>query len=164
VTGALQVANSYEHDEYGYGQRGEIAEERTAQNEKRMRKLDLARTLVPPPAYFGARPEDAEIAVVLFGSTKGPALEAIRWLAEDGIPVAVMQIVTVWPFPAKEVSAFLGAAERTAVVEGNYTGQLQGLIREHCLMDVQTTLHRYDGRPFSPEGVYEFVKAVIGDA
>jgi 2-oxoglutarate ferredoxin oxidoreductase subunit alpha len=164
VKGATHVGNSYEHDEYGYGSAGERADARTAQNEKRMRKLELARSLVPPPATFGAGPADADVAVLLFGTTKGPVLEATRWLEPDGVTVAVMQVVTLWPFPADDVSAFLDAAKRTIIIEGNYTGQLQGLVREQCLRDVDDTLHRYDGRPFSPERVYAKLKEVADNA
>lgn len=164
VKGATQLVNSYEHDEYGWGQNGEIAAKRTAQNEKRMRKLELARTLVPPPAVFGADVAEADVAVLFFGTAKGPVLEAMRWLEPDGVKVAAMQVVTVWPFPAEEVRRFLGAAKRTVIVEGNYTGQLQGLVREQCLLDVDDTLHRYDGRPFSPEMVYTKLTEVAHDA
>jgi len=164
VTGAIQLGNSYEHDEYGYGSAGEPVDMRAAQNEKRMAKLELARTLVPPPATFGAAPEDADVAVLFFGTTKGPVLEAMRWIEPDGVKVAAMQVVTLWPFPAEDVSAFLGAARRTVIIEGNYTGQLQGLVREQCLRDVDETLHRYDGRPFSPEMVYAKLKEVAENA
>ncbi len=164
VTGAIQLGNSYEHDEYGYGSAGEPADMRAAQNEKRMRKLELARTLVPPPATFGAPVAEADVAVLCFGTTKGPVLEAMRWLEPDGVNVAVMQVVTVWPFPADEVSAFLGAAKKSVIIEGNYTGQLQGLVREQCLRDVDDTLHRYDGRPFSPEMIYAKLKEVAENA
>ncbi|MHB1450256.1 MAG: 2-oxoacid:acceptor oxidoreductase subunit alpha [Coriobacteriia bacterium] len=164
VIGAIQLGNSYEHDEYGYGSAGEPADMRAAQNEKRMRKLELARTLVPPPATFGVDVAEADVAVLCFGTTKGPVLEAMRWLEPDGVKVAVMQVVTVWPFPADEVSAFLGAAKRSVIIEGNYTGQLQGLVREQCLRDVDETLHRYDGRPFSPEMVYAKLKEVAENA
>ncbi|MDI6900313.1 MAG: 2-oxoacid:acceptor oxidoreductase subunit alpha [Anaerosomatales bacterium] len=161
VTGAQQVVNSYEHDEYGYGQRGEIAAERVAQNEKRMRKLDLARTLVPGPVRFGAEPAEADVAVLCWGSTVGPLREAVAQLAEEGVGVAAMQVVTVWPFPAEEVCGFMGAASRTMVVEGNLTGQLERLIREHCLRAPDRSLHRYDGRPFSPERIVAGIKEVL---
>ena len=164
VTGAIQLGNSYEHDEYGFGSAGEPADMRAAQNEKRMAKLEIARTLVPPPATFGVPPAEADVAVLFFGTTKGPVLEAMRWLEPDGVKVAAMQVVTLWPFPAEEVSAFLGAAKRTLIVEGNFTGQLQGLVREQCLRDVDETLHRYDGRPFSPEMVYAKLKEVAANA
>jgi 2-oxoglutarate ferredoxin oxidoreductase subunit alpha len=164
VTNATQVVNSYEHDEYGYGSAGESAEARVAQNEKRMRKLELARKLVPPPASFGAPPGDSDIAIVCFGSTKGPVLEAARWLERDGRSVAVCQVVTVWPFPAEEVASFLGEARRAVVIEGNYTGQLHGLIREQCLIDVERTMRRFDGRPFAPEDIYAYAEEVLADA
>jgi 2-oxoglutarate ferredoxin oxidoreductase subunit alpha len=164
VKGATQLGNSYEHDEYGYGSAGEPAEIRVAQNEKRMRKLELARNLVPRPAVFGADVAEADVAVLFFGTTKGPVLEAMRWLEPDGVKVAAMQVVTLWPFPAEDVSVFLGAAKRSIIIEGNYTGQLQGLVREQCLRDVDETLHRYDGRPFAPEQVYAKLKEVAENA
>lgn len=164
VTGATQLANSYEHDEYGWGYAGEMPTVRTAQNEKRMRKLELARSLVPPPALFGATPEESDVALLVFGTTKGPALEALRWLEEDGLRVALMQVVTLWPFPTEEVSAFLDASKRSIVVEGNFTGQLQSLVKEWCVRDVDHTLHRYDGRPFSPEQIYAKLKEVAEGA
>lgn len=164
VKGATQLANSYEHDEYGYGQRGEIAEIRAAQQEKRMRKLELARTLVPAPAFFGHDASAADVAVIFFGSAKGPVLEAMRWIEPDGVKVAAMQLLTLWPFPVDEVASFLGAARRTLVVEGNFTGQLEGLVREQCLMGVDEALRRYDGRPFSPEIVYTKLKEVVASA
>ncbi|MDI6844247.1 MAG: 2-oxoacid:acceptor oxidoreductase subunit alpha [Anaerosomatales bacterium] len=161
VRGATQLANSYEHDERGFGAPGEDAAVRAAQNEKRMRKLELARTLVPPPARFGAPPEQADLGIVLFGTTKGPAREAARMLEREGVRVAILQVVTVWPFPAEEVAAFMDAAPKTAVVEGNYAGQLESLVREHALRVPDARLHRYDGRPFSPEQIVRFVKEVL---
>jgi 2-oxoglutarate ferredoxin oxidoreductase subunit alpha len=164
VTGAMQVVNSYEHDERGYGAQGEEPENRVAQQEKRMRKLELARKLVPPPATFGAPPGEAEVSILCFGSTKGPVLEAADWLAAGGVPIAVMQVVTLWPFPGDEVSKFLDASERTMVVEGNLTGQLEGLVRQECLHTVDWRINRYDGRPFSPEQIFETVQEVICSA
>jgi 2-oxoglutarate ferredoxin oxidoreductase subunit alpha len=160
VTGAEQIVNSYDHDEHGYA--NEEAGMRDAQNEKRMRKMETASGIVPPPQYFG--PDDAELSIVLFGSTKMPAREAMRMLAEDGIAINIMQVVTVWPFPAEQVAEFLAKAKRTAVIEGNATGQLESLIREQCMAEVDHRLHRYDGRPFAPEQIRDFVREVVGHA
>lgn len=160
VTGALQVVNSYEHDEYGFGAQGEDADVRIAQNEKRMRKLVLATEIVPPPVFYGAPVAEADISIVMFGTTKQPALQAVEWLERDGIRVALMQIVTMWPFPGDAVTTFLDASRRTMVIEGNFTGQLEGLIRQECLRGIDWHLRRYDGRPFSPEQIFETVKEV----
>lgn len=160
VKGAEQIVNSYEHDEFGYGAAGENADVRVAQNDKRMRKLDLAAKICPPPAYYG--PEEADLSILLFGTTKMPVREAMSWLEQEGISVNMMQVTTVWPFPAEQVSEFLTAAAKTAIIEGNKTGQLQGLVRQECLLDVDHTLHRYDGRPFAPEQIHAWVKEVLG--
>ncbi len=160
VVGATQVVNSYEHDEKGYGAQGERAPVRIAQNEKRLSKLELAREIVPRPKRYG--PRRATLSLVVFGTTKQPALEAMAWLAEEDIEVNMLQVVTLWPFPAEDVSAFIDAAERTLIVEGNATGQLEGLIRQECLRALDERLHRYDGRPFSPEQIYVRVKEVLG--
>ena len=161
VTGATQLVNSYEHDEYGYGAQGEEPANRIAQNEKRMRKLQLARKLVPRPLKFGCAADKSDLSIVCFGSTKGPLAEAVSWLAADGLCVSVMQIVTLWPFPADEVQFYMDRSTRTMVVEGNITGQLEGLIRQECLRTFDWHINRYDGRPFSPEQVYATVKEVI---
>ncbi len=147
VFGAEQVVNSYEHDEYGWGQEGERAEVRVAQNEKRMRKMDLAKSLVPSPVLFG--PRTADVSVVSFGSCKGPIRDAMTELEAEGVSVNLMQIVTCWPFPSTEVERFIRVAKRSVVIEGNFTGQLESLIREQCLLAPDERLHRYDGRPFS---------------
>lgn len=160
VTGATQVVNSYEHDQYGYGAAGETPANRVAQMDKRMHKRDLARELAPPPKYYGSKPYEADASIICFGTTKQPVLQAVEWAERDGISVAVMQIVTLLPFPIDEVSAFMHASKSTVVIEGNHTGQLEGVIRQRCLESVDWRLNRYDGRPFSAEQIHAMLKEV----
>jgi 2-oxoglutarate ferredoxin oxidoreductase subunit alpha len=164
VAGATQVVNSYEHDEYGYGAQGEEMANRVAQNEKRMRKLDLACGLVPPPALFGADLETSDISIVCFGSTKGPVRTAADWLEAAGISVSILQVVTLWPFPVNEVTDFIDRSKRTMIIEGNLTGQLEGLIRQKCLRPLDWRINRYDGRPFAPEDIFATVREVVSGA
>ena len=161
VLGAQQIVNSYEHDEHGWGAQGEEPAVRIRQNEKRLRKLKLAETVVPAPAEFG--PREADVSIVLFGSTKMPVRQAQEWLAAEGITVNVLQLRTVWPFPSTTVREFLERAKRSMVVEGNATEQLEGLIRQHVLRDVSHRLNRADGRPISPEQVYSAVHLILGE-
>jgi 2-oxoglutarate ferredoxin oxidoreductase subunit alpha len=160
VVGATQVVNSYEHDEFGYGAPGEVAETRVAQNEKRLRKLEVAATLVPPPRRYG--PDRADVSIVCFGTTKMPVREAMKWLDAQGVSANMLQTVCLWPFPAEEVGAFIDGAERTLVIESNALGQLEGLIAEQCLRRIDHHLRRYDGRPISPEMVYAKVMELVG--
>ena len=160
VKGSLSVVNSYDHDEYGFA--AEDAAVRVAQNEKRMRKETLARELVPPPAVFG--PEDADVSVLCWGSTKMPAMEAASWLAGEDVSVRVMHVTTLWPFPADEVGAFIDSAAPVVVLDGNITGQLEGLVRQECLREPADRLRRYDGRPFDPADVADKLREVAGRA
>lgn len=159
VKGAQQVVNSYEHDERGWAT--EDARMREAQNAKRLRKLRLAEEIVPHPVEYG--PREADLSILLVGSTKMPVREAMKWLAAEGVSVNMLQVVTVWPFPAQRVAEFLERSKRSLIVEGNATGQLEGLVREHCLREPGHRLHRTDGRPFSPELVYATVHRILGD-
>lgn len=160
VEGAVQLVNSYEHDEAGYGAQGESAHVRTQQNTKRLRKEELARQLVPPPERYGH--PNPDVTIVCFGTTIMPVREALGWLADEGSRVAAIQLVTVWPFPAAQLTGLLEDAAHVLVIEGNATGQLEGLIREQCLITADSSLRRSDGRPISPELVYQKVKAIQG--
>jgi len=161
VAGAEQIVNSYEHDEHGWGAPGENADVRLRQNLKRLRKFKLAETLVPTPVEFG--PHEADVSIVLFGSTKMPVREAQKWLAAEDIGVNILQLRTVWPFPTPVVREFLERSKRSMVVEGNATEQLEGLIRQHVLRDVSHRVNRFDGRPISPEQVYVAVHRILGN-
>jgi 2-oxoglutarate ferredoxin oxidoreductase subunit alpha len=160
VEGAQQIVNSYEHDAHGWGSPGEDAATRVTQNSKRLRKTWLANELVPPPREFG--PEEAAVSFIVFGSSKMPVREAMKWLDAEGIAANMLQLTTVWPFPAKAVFDFIERAKLTIVVEGNATGQLEGLIREFCMREPSHRLNRFDGRPFSPEQVYATAHGALG--
>jgi pyruvate/2-oxoacid:ferredoxin oxidoreductase alpha subunit len=59
------------------------------------------------------------------------------------------------------VREFLERSKRSVVVELNATEQFEGLIRQHCMRDVSHHLNRYDGRPISPEQVYQFINLML---
>jgi 2-oxoglutarate ferredoxin oxidoreductase subunit alpha len=158
VEGALQLVNSYEHDARGWAAEDGVT--RDAQNAKRLRKQALAAEIAPPPVEFG--PRKADISILLFGTTKMPAREAMKWLEADGVTVNMLQLVTVWPFPTAKVAEFLERSNRSIIIEGNATGQLEGLVREHCFREPGHRLHRTDGRPFSPELIYSTIKLILG--
>jgi 2-oxoglutarate ferredoxin oxidoreductase subunit alpha len=159
VEGALQLVNSYEHD--ARGRAAEDAATRDAQNAKRLRKLATAARIVPPPVEYG--PRQADMSILLFGTTKMPARQAMKWLEAEGISVNMLQLVTVYPFPTARVAEFLERSNRSIIIEGNATGQLEGLVREHCFREPGHRLHRTDGRPFSPELIYATIQRILGN-
>lgn len=150
------LANSDEHDGFGFS--NEEIPVRNAMMEKRMRKLETLRKELPEPTLHG--PADAEVTIVSWGSTKGPILDAMRWLARDGFAVNFLQITHVSPFPAAAVERILKGAKRLLLVENNFTGQMGGVIREQTGVAIEERLLRYDGRPFYPEQIYERVRGM----
>ena len=104
---------------------------------KRMNKLDLALSEMPVERTFTViGPEDADVTLVGWGSTKGPVLDALKILkAEDGITANYLHVRLMRPFPVAGVEAVLKRAKRTILIEANYLGQLGMLIREQTGSD-----------------------------
>jgi 2-oxoglutarate ferredoxin oxidoreductase subunit alpha len=139
-----------EHNEYGFtSEDPQITEN---MNEKRMRKLSfLARELedrnVETTKFYGS--DRAAATIISWGSTKGPIMEAMRFLDRESIEMNYLQIIYLMPFPTSRVQRALNHAKKTIVVENNMTSQLSGLIQEHTLRDVNHKILKYDGRPFN---------------
>jgi pyruvate ferredoxin oxidoreductase alpha subunit/phenylglyoxylate dehydrogenase alpha subunit len=72
-------------------------------------------------SYGGAidtyRCEDAEIIIVTMGSSTGTAREAIDIARENGIPVGLLKVRYLRPFPAKRISDVLKGKKGFAVID-----------------------------------------------
>jgi len=145
---AVWVSTANEHDEYGAI--SEDAANRTAQVDKRTRKMEGAGQELEGPAWYG--PQDAEVTLLCWGSTYGPLREAVDWMnAERPGRANMLHLSTLYPFPVDQTEAALERAKRTVVVEGNSTGQLEILLRAHTGLSVDSAIRKYDGRAFTPE-------------
>ncbi len=162
--GGAHVESGAEHAE-----EGRIIENphlRRAMMEKRIRKLKHLAAHLPPPMLYGD--PKAETILVGFGSTTGPALEALGRFrngdgrkAPRGKKVAYLQLKALWPFQGEEVRKLLAPAKRVIVAESNATGQLARLLRsEMDGHDRIRSLLKYDGRPFRPSEIVEGVKSL----
>ena len=155
--GGLFVTTSDEHTDSGKISEG--IENRLAQMDKRMRKLDLMASETPAEDKWTLHgPEQADATIVSWGSTKGAIIDAMRVLDEDlGIKVNFLQIRLMRPFPAEDISAMLAGASKLILIEDNYSGQLGELIREKTGIDIESKVLKYDGRPISQNEVEEGV-------
>ncbi|MDG6911417.1 MAG: 2-oxoglutarate ferredoxin oxidoreductase subunit alpha, partial [Nitrososphaerota archaeon] len=148
-----------EHDELGH-----ISEDpvnRDYMMEKRMGKVDLAAREIPMDErvnFFG--PENADVTVVSWGSTKGAILDAMEWLKEDGISVNFLQIRLINPFPTEYVTKILSKAKRIIGIEMNYSAQLVGVVREQTCIPIDQVVVKYNGRPMSSEELYDSIKMI----
>ncbi len=148
-----------EHDELGH-----ITEDPTIRNmnmEKRMGKLLLADKEIPISErvnFFG--PENADVTILSWGSTKGAILDAMEWLREDGVSVNFLQVRLIQPFPTEYVTGVLSKAKKVVGIEMNYTAQLVGVVRENTCIPIDQLVVKYNGRPMSSEEIYGAVKLI----
>ncbi len=147
VPGGMHLAAGSEHDPAGVI--SEDAGNRARMMEKRMRKLEAMRAHLPRAIVHGVA--DADIAIVGYGANRGPIAEAVDRLGNSGTPARFLQLRTLWPFPDAELRDFVRGARHVFVVENNYTGQLERLIRAAVgpLAGLRG-VRKYDGRPFRP--------------
>jgi len=152
--GGEHIANSDEHNEKGFSE--ESAEERTKMMDKRFRKEEAARQVLPPPKLEGDK--NADITLISWGSTRGTILETMEVLKKEGKKVNFMQIVYISPFPVDEVKKVFKQAKKVAIVENNKTGQLAGWLREQTGLTPHYKILKYDGRPFFTDELVETIK------
>ena len=74
--------------------------------------------------------EDAEVAVVAYGSTARSALAAVRKARSMGIKAGLLRLNTVWPFPEKMIQSLGTKVNAIIVPEVNY-GQVVHSVREN---------------------------------
>ncbi len=153
----LHLVESVEHDEFGW--RSEDPRVRAAMMEKRMRKIKaIAPDLIPPGLYGEA---EASVGLISLGSTRGPILEAMKRLHQEGIKTKFLQVRTLWPFPSAEVKEFLAGLKHLFVVENNYSGQLLTLLRSQVEVEPGLKvegLRKYTPDNFVPEEIYQPLK------
>nr|MBQ6241547.1 2-oxoacid:acceptor oxidoreductase subunit alpha [Lachnospiraceae bacterium] len=73
--------------------------------------------------------DDAEIAFITFGCSVRSTISAVDILRAEGVRAGMLQLVTIWPMPEKEIRAVLAKAGTVVVPEMNL-GQLAGEIRK----------------------------------
>ncbi len=152
--GAVVKATSYEHDEYGIAteEPGQIAKMQQKRLRKQQALLDELTDQEQVKVY--GNPESKTV-LVCWGSTKGACIEVAE---ELGLKVA--QPLVLHPMPTEPLKNALSNADKIIAVEVNATGQLATLLSGHGVRVDQKIL-RFDGRPFTADGLLAQVKEVL---
>jgi 2-oxoglutarate/2-oxoacid ferredoxin oxidoreductase subunit alpha len=162
VPGYTHTAASDEHDEDGVLISDEFTNptKRRAMMEKRMRKVGGIEAAVPPPELWG--PQDAEVTLIGWGSTKGVIEEACEILNEQGTSTNQLQIRWLVPLHGDAILDILKTARHTIIVENNYSGQFARYLRSETSFVPNGYIRKYDGEPFMPHHIVEAVKEQLG--
>ncbi|WP_035319118.1 MULTISPECIES: 2-oxoacid:acceptor oxidoreductase subunit alpha [Metabacillus] len=147
-----------EHDETG--KPSEVATNRKAQMDKRLRKLSAMR--FDTPVHQNLIHPEPDVLFVGFNSTRGTIEEAMVRLEKDGVKANHAHVRLLHPFPADEMLPLVKAAKKVVVVENNATGQLASLIKMNVgHAEKISSILKYDGNPLLPHEVHSKCKELF---
>lgn len=153
--------DSDEHDEDGHIT--EDAATRVAMVDKRWKKkLPLIRQEMEAPLQYGSR--EPEVVLVGWGSTYGVIREAVDELS-GSVEAAMLHFSQIYPFPGDMGLVFrdvLNEAKTTLCVENNATGAFARYLSSEIGHEFDAQINRYDGRPFTLEGLLEEIHGHVG--
>jgi 2-oxoglutarate ferredoxin oxidoreductase subunit alpha len=159
--GAIFWNTGDEHDELGHISEDPII--RTRMMDKRMGKLELIKESIPASDKIATYGDpDAKDWIISWGSTKGPILDALEMLEEEGVgPIGFLQVKILHPFPAELCLETLQSAKRIIDIEQNYSGQMGRLMAMETGLRPTNLIVKYNGRPFTSTEVRDAVKEVL---
>ncbi|MDG6939965.1 MAG: 2-oxoacid:acceptor oxidoreductase subunit alpha, partial [Nitrososphaerota archaeon] len=161
--GGISWYTGDEHDEYGHIT--EDPEERLRMMEKRMKKLDLAAKEIPVQdkmTYYG--PQGPDFLLVGWGATKGPAVDTLDRLTQEGFRTAFLQVKMMSPFPSEEVAKIMASAGDVIAVESNYAGQLRQLVAQKTGYMIKRGIYKYTGRPIACDELHDALLKMFRNA
>ena len=116
-----------------------------AQTTARKAKIDgIAQGIPAQEVSLGTA--SGKLAVVGWGSTYGPILQAVRRARAKGLDVSHIHVRHIWPLPSN-LGDLLKGYEKILVPEMN-TGQFKTVLRDQYLVDAQP-LSKTSGQPFT---------------
>lgn len=129
-----------------------------AEEERQVRKVDAnVDDIVKFEEYLL---DDAEVAVVAFGSTSRSARFAVNEARKQGIKAGLFRIKTFWPFPEKQLLALSKKVKAFITPEMNLgmcTNVLKGVVEGNAPVH---GIFRVDGEPINPEQILAKIKEV----
>jgi pyruvate/2-oxoacid:ferredoxin oxidoreductase alpha subunit len=127
--------------------------------EKRMRKVDVMLTELPPPKIVG--PADADITLVGWGSTYGVIREAAELLNSKGVKTNYVIGKYLAPFHVKEWTELLSKCKKKVSVEANFTSQFARHIKAETGISMDAHVNKYDGEPIEPNWLIDRINEII---
>ncbi|OHC72056.1 MAG: 2-oxoglutarate synthase [Rhodocyclales bacterium RIFCSPLOWO2_02_FULL_63_24] len=152
--GLTHTADGLEHNEFGTP--SSQASDHQAQMDKRSRKLTQFNY-----GDHWADIEDAEVgagdtAIITWGSSTGPAREALRRYSAAGGKARLISLRLIAPVQPEKMAAALAGIKRAVVVEQSHSGQFYRMLRAFYELPAQTvSLHQGGPLAFGPGRILE---------
>lgn len=103
--------------------------------------------------------DDAKIVVVSFGCTARSAKRAVQDARAKGIPVGLMRLISIWPFPEEQIRDLAKQADTFIVAEMNL-GQVSREIERLAKQPVHGVFHA-GGAMIAPKTIFAKIEEVV---
>lgn len=103
--------------------------------------------------------EGARVVVISFGSTARSARRAVRIARERGLPVGLLRLISIWPFPEQLIRDLAQDADAFIMAEMNL-GQMIREVERHVEQPV-TGVNHAGGAMIAPEPILEAIEKAI---
>lgn len=101
--------------------------------------------------------EDAEVVVVAYGIVARAALSAVRRARESGIKAGLLRLVTLWPFPEKQVAALAKNAKAIVMPEMN-CGQMLREVERAAKETPVEFMSKLGEDPHTPQEILDVIR------
>ena len=101
--------------------------------------------------------EDADVVVVAYGIVARAALSAVRKARDSGIKAGLLRLITLWPFPEKNVAKIAKQAKVIVVAEMN-CGQLVREVERSAKETPVVFLSKLGEDPHTPMEILEAIR------
>ena len=147
-----------ESDEFGHIT--EDPEMRIKMMDKRMSRLELIAKEIPSEEQVVSHGVH-DITIISWGSTKGPILDALEMLKQEGISIGFVQIKLLHPFPTESVKSLLQNSKVIIDIEANHSGQMGKIFKQNITREIDYFILKYTGRGMTSTELYESLKKIV---
>jgi 2-oxoglutarate ferredoxin oxidoreductase subunit alpha len=103
--------------------------------------------------------DDAEIAVIAYGTPSRSARKAIKEAREAGIKTGMLRLKTVWPFPEKAIEDLASEVKHIIVAEQNF-GQVYYMVKASAAPTPIHLMAKPAGMPQLPHEILDKIREI----
>lgn len=157
-TGYRWHVDSNVHDEHGFPATSSPSTANSLVRRLNAKVADRADEIVRTEEY---RLDDAEVAIVAYGSVARSAAEAVDTARDEGKPVGLLRPITLWPFPEAAVQELASRVRTILVPEMNLGQMVYEVERLTCGQAQVVPLNRIDGLSIAPGEIIDVLKEIF---
>jgi 2-oxoglutarate ferredoxin oxidoreductase subunit alpha len=143
------------HDEHGYPDMSAETHHKLVSRLVNKIRHNAAQIIRTQDYYL----EDARILVMAYGCTARSARRAVREARQQGIPVGLLRLVSIWPFPEELFRELAADADKIIVAEMNL-GQMSREVQRVCGREVVGVYHA-GGAMIPPEPILQAIQEAV---